>query len=460
MKANGIVQKTSLTPYKSGSFLELWTVSWPLMLASFSGNLMVFLDRLIVSHYSSEAFVACTAAQPWYWTIECTLMSVIIITEVFIGRYNGAGDYKKIGPLIWQMLVCAFACEIILIPVILSVHYLLADNIEALAKPYLQILLVGCPFELAGFGVIGSFFVGRGETKCMPVISLISNMINILLDVWFVFGGCGIPSMGIYGAALATVIAQGVGFCIFLCLFLRPRYHSRFLTNQFQWSWSTLGRIIRIGGANAMASFCQMFGWAIAYQFLALNSSTACFMAYSAASTFYLLVFFVVDGLGKGVGVICSNFIGAGQLHLFGKLFRQVISMCGYFMGAALLLILLGADKLVQFIVDQKYYAEVDFRHSFHLFLTWEWVLFGCDIIVYSIQNFLIALTKTKVVLFFQVVVAWSLVLLPTYFLIKKCQFHPVVYLQLKSVEAFLCMIVFSLWYRRRSWARGLKASL
>ena len=460
MKTAGVLKTKSLTPYKTGSFWELWSVSWPLMLASFSGSLMIFIDRLIVAGYSSHAFVACTAAQPWYWAIEGVLMSVIIITEVLIGRYNGAGKYGEMGPLIWQMLICTFACEIFLIPVIYFSHYLLANTIESLAKPYLQILLIGCPFELAGFGVIGSFFVGRGETKFIPVISVVANAINIILDVWFVYGGYGLSSMGVCGAAWATVISQCVSFIIFLCLFLQAKYRTKFLTNQFRWSWEALKSIVTIGGPNAVASFCRATGWAITYQFLALNTSPSCFMAYSAAGTFYLFMFFVIDGVGKAVGVLCSNFMGAGQLHLFGQVFKQVTRLCVGFMALTLVFLLLSSNTIIRFAVDETFYTQNDFMGNFFLFLTWEWILFGSDIIVYSIQNFLIALAKTKVVLFFQAVVIWGMVLIPTYFLIGTYQCHPVVYLKLLTVESLLCMLIFRWWYRKQNWLSGMEAGV
>ncbi|MDR0392743.1 MAG: hypothetical protein LBH52_00725 [Puniceicoccales bacterium] len=447
-----------LTRHKAGSFLELWTIAWPLMLASFSGCLMTFIDRTILARYNSEAFVACAAAQPWYWTVSGVLMAFISITEIFIGRYNGAKNFSKMGSLIWQMVIVAFACEFIVIPIALLSHYLLASNVEPLAKLYLQIVLLSCPFELAGFGAIGSFFVGRGETKLIPIVLIFINVVNLILDILLIFGYFGLPSLGIRGAACATLISQMLGFIIFLKLFLRKKYREKYAVFSFQWSWPLLKKFFHIGLPYAVAHFCGMAGWSIAYQFLAIKLTYAHFMAYSVSLTLYMLVFFMMDGLGKGVGVVCSNFIGAQQCNLLGKVLKQSFRWNGIF-SCLFLIILLGfSDSMIRFFVDAELYSQVDFSRQIHLFLTWMWLLFGLDTAWLSMQNFLIALTKTKTVLLINVLCFWGIVLIPTYFLVGQCGYNSVLYLQLIGLDTIIRIVIFCFWYRKRTWMKVPRA--
>ena len=48
-------KEARLTRYQPGSLGELWAISWPLMLASFSGCCMTFIDRAILARYQTEA---------------------------------------------------------------------------------------------------------------------------------------------------------------------------------------------------------------------------------------------------------------------------------------------------------------------------------------------------------------------------------------------------------------------
>jgi MATE family multidrug resistance protein len=413
---------------------------------------MTFIDRTILAQYNAEAFVACTAAQPWYWTVEGVLMALISVTEVFIGRYNGAKHFAKMGSLIWQMVVFAFACELILIPISFLFHYLLADTVEPLAKPYLQILLLGCPFELAGFGAIGSFFVGRGETKAIPFVLIFSNIVNLVLDLLLVFGAYGLPSMGIRGAAWATSISQMFGFVIFLKLFLQKKYRKKYAVFNFQWSWPLLKKFFHISLPYAVAHFCVVAGWAIAYQFLVTKLTHTHFMAYSISFTLYTLVFFVMDGLGKGVGTLCSNFIGAQQHNLLGKVLKQSFRWNCIFSFLFLIILLGFSDSMIHFFVDAEICNQIDFDRQVHLFLIWSWLIFGLETAWLSAQNFLIALAKTKIVLFLNTICFWCITLLPTYFLVGQCGYNSILYLQLIGLDTTIRIIIFYFWYRNRTW--------
>lgn len=443
-----------LTKYKAGTLRELFAISWPLMLASFSGVFMTFVDRAILARYQSSAFDACSAAQPWFWTFEGILMAFVICTEILVGRFNGSHLYRKIGPAIWQMVIISFATYIILIPIILNAHYLLADNIEAMGAPYLRLLLSTLPFEMAAFGAIGAFFVGRGETKKIPLVLLTVNSINGILDIWFVFGGLGVPGMGIIGAALATNIANICSFSIFLALFLRKKYREKYAINSFSWSWDFLRECIHIGMPNAISCGILIGGWAMGYQFLSLKLSWPLYEAYCIAFTIYNFVYFVMDGLGKGVGTLCSNFVGAGQAFLMGKVLRQACRLT-YIFSVMFFFFLLFSSPIIRFLAPQELILDPSFKKQIVLFLSWDWVLFTLDTLCFCAQYFLFALLKTKVVLFFNGLAYWGMCLLPTYFLISYYHFNPVIFIQLSCLEHALLLICFVVWFRCGSWKKA-----
>lgn len=57
---------------------------------------------------------------------------------------------------------------------------------------------------------------GLGFTKIIMAAGIAGNLLNILLDRLLIFGGLGIPPMGISGAALATVIANSLSAVLLL----------------------------------------------------------------------------------------------------------------------------------------------------------------------------------------------------------------------------------------------------
>jgi len=445
-----------LTRYQPGSLRELWAVSWPLMLASFSGSCMTFIDRAILARYQTEAFVACSAAQPWFWTIEGFLLSFVIVTEIFVGRFNGAREYKKIGPAVWQMAIFSLAAELFLLPIILNAHYLLADTVQTMALPYLQMLLITLPFDIAAFGAIGAFFVGRGDTKKIPIVLLICGCLNLILDIWFVFGGLGIPSMGIIGAALSTNIAHIFGFFIFLFLFLQKKYREKYAIGTFQWSWNFFKQCVNVGMPNAIGCFCLMTGWSLCYQLLALHTSSLMFTAYSIAFTIFNVMFFVMDGMSKAVGTLCSNFIGAEQPQLMRPVLKQSCQLT-FFFALFFLAFLLFSKPMIRFFSSEELFENPLFKRQMFAFLGWYWVIFVFDTLRFCAQYFMFALTKTKVVLIFNVLFCWGFIIVPTYYFVVKLKWNPIIYLQLSCLECFLLLVIFKRWFNKGAWMQQRK---
>lgn len=92
-----------------------------------------------------------------------------------------------------------------------------SDEALPLAVGYMNIWYIGC--VTASLSMAGNkLLIGAGnpnEAACMMVLGLI---VNAVLDPFFIFGWLGLPAMGIRGAALATVLAQGVSALLLLVL--------------------------------------------------------------------------------------------------------------------------------------------------------------------------------------------------------------------------------------------------
>ena len=445
-----------LTRHRAGTLRELWAIAWPLMLASFSGTLMTFIDRVVLARYQSAAFDACAAAQPWYWTFESTLMAFVVCAEIIIGRFNGAKQYKKIGPAVWQMVTISFATSLMLYPLAHNAHYLLADNIEKLGLPYLQLLFLTLPFEMAAFGAIGAFFVGRGDTKKIPIVLLTESIINFVLDIWLVFGGLGVPALGIVGAALATNIAHICSFLIFLGLFLRKKYREKYAINTYYWSWDFLRQCFHIGMPNVVCCGVWMSGWALTYQFFSLKVPPYLYKAYCIAFTVYNFMFFVMDGLGKSVGTLCANFIGSHQRNMLGKVLKQSIWLTAIF-SFVFFTLLLFSSSIVRLLAPESLWDNEVFNYQVKLYLVWYWVLFILHTLCFCAEFFLFALMKTKIVLVLKVTFSWGMELIPMYFLVMYMHCNPVVYLELSCLSNVLLLLMFFWWYRKKTWLKPYK---
>ena len=89
---------------QEGSLKQLWKVSASLMVSFLSMVMMMFVDRLFLSYYSTSALNAAASAGTLFWAGTFMWITLAAMAEVFVAQYNGAKKFKKLGEPVWQMI--------------------------------------------------------------------------------------------------------------------------------------------------------------------------------------------------------------------------------------------------------------------------------------------------------------------------------------------------------------------
>ncbi|MDR3316762.1 MAG: polysaccharide biosynthesis C-terminal domain-containing protein [Puniceicoccales bacterium] len=361
-----------LTKHAHGSVRELWTIAWPLVLSAAANMFMLLGDRIVLSRYSTEAFNANVGALPWVWTAYFPLFSIVFIANVFVGRHNGAGDFKKIGPTVWQMLWFSLALLVPLLPLsyFLAPH-LLAHDLRGLGVPYLRILLPSVPISLASFGALAAFFTGRGETRLVSAVSLFCNVLNFALDTLLVFGIGPFPEMGICGAAWGTVIAQLIALCLFGFFFLDRRHREKYGVNDCRFNGRIFWQCFRVGGPNAFSATINFILWSWIVQVMAHYVSSENFTAFGVSNTLFYFLLFFVEGVSLATGTIASNAYGAGAWEVIGRNARSWLKLSISFSIFAFFVMVIYPRPLLFFFVDGPMTDGFRSNLKTMLFLTW-----------------------------------------------------------------------------------------
>lgn len=191
---------------------ECYHVTWPLILAMAGNALMIFVDRLFLSRYSTVCIQAALPSSMVSYVFMVFLQSVVAYSGNFVAQYSGAGARaacsRVLGQGLWLSLICV-PVTLLMLPVgywiFNSVGH--APEVVAAEKSYYLMLTIGnltLPFASAFNG----FFAGRGFTRMVMFANLAGNLLNIALDPILIWGWGKIPEMGILGAGLATSISQ------------------------------------------------------------------------------------------------------------------------------------------------------------------------------------------------------------------------------------------------------------
>jgi putative MATE family efflux protein len=138
-------------------------------------------------------------------------------TTAGVARYLGAGDRRRAAELGIDGMWLALGIGVVLTVVGLALSSVIVDAMGASARAhpyaltYLRIGLLGAPLLLVTFAGTG-YLRGLQDTRTTLVVAVGANLLNLALEVLFVFGF----GWGIAGSAWGTVLAQAAAAVAFV----------------------------------------------------------------------------------------------------------------------------------------------------------------------------------------------------------------------------------------------------
>ncbi len=325
--------------------------SLPLILANLGQQLYMIADAAIVGRGVGVKALAAVGATDWsYWVILWTITTMTQGFATFVSRYFGKRDFEKMNKAV--AMSCLLSAGI---AVILTVAGLVLTRpvLELLKTPadimeqsvvYLSTMIAGS-LAVAGYNMTASILRAFGDGKSPLIAMVIAGVLNIGLDLVAVF----LLHWGVFGAALASVIAQLVAFCY--CFMRICKVEQVKLDREaFRPDRQMIRKLLA-------------FGLPLALQYVVINASGmilqstvnlqgSIFVAgYTANNKVYGLLECSAISLGFAATTFFSQNYGAKQLDRFRAGMRATIAICiGMALAVGGLMALFGRQLLSLFI--------------------------------------------------------------------------------------------------------------
>ena len=405
-----------LTSYPQGSMRELWHISFPLMISLMSVSLMLFLDRVFLSRFSLESLNASGNAGMMVQLFQFWCIATVSIAEVFVGRYNGAKKYDKLGQPVWQMIWLSVASTTWFLPLAFWAGPLLFQHQDYASQEiqFFKYLMYFGPV-VALSGALSSFYIGRGRVIFVTCVMGISNLINVGLDLLLIFGfDPWIPSYGIAGAAVATGIAQSFQAIIFFVAFIKPRNRQLYGTGRWQPNKRLFMKCLNIGIPNAVAHSLELLAWVLIFHLMTQLGSDYITVVTISQSVFFLFTF-MTEGVSKGATAIASNFFGSMQHDLMWKLLKSGLKL--YLIAFVCLgIILVGfPEPIIEAFLSDGELLSPATKQTLTAACFWVWLFFLFDGINWFFIGLLTAAGDTRFIMKVGGAGPWLVALLPIY---------------------------------------------
>lgn len=300
-------------------------MSLPAMFSMLIQALYNVVDSVFLGYYGqgSEALTAVSLAYP----LQLLLIAFVVGTGVginsLIARRLGEGDVKNAQNVAMTGIILGVATWVVfaLVGIFASRPFITfmagSENTQIIdyGVEYIFIVLV---FSLGIFiQVMIEKSIQATGNMIIPMAShLIGAVTNIVLDPIFIFGLGPIPSMGVKGAAIATVLGQWLSMLILVVTVCVKKFAIKFSFKGYKLSMKTIKEIYSVGLSGIiMQSIGAVLLSAIN---IIINLSPSPADVNTAAQTVYGLyfkiqsfIFMPVFGLNQGISPIMSFNYGA-----------------------------------------------------------------------------------------------------------------------------------------------------
>ena len=208
-------------------------IALPIMLSNATTPILGAVDTGVVGQIGDPVPIGAVGIgaiilSALYWVFGFLRMGTVGLTSQALG----AEDRGEADALWSRALLIGLTGGVLLIllqlPLFAGAFWVspASDEVEILARDYMQIRIWSAPAAVALFGITG-WLIAAERTRAVLVIQLWMNGLNILLDVVFVLG----LDWGVEGVALATFLAEWSGFALGLWFcgdaFRRPFWKDR-----------------------------------------------------------------------------------------------------------------------------------------------------------------------------------------------------------------------------------------
>ena len=242
---------------RTESFIEgpilgpLLRFTFPILLALLLQAMYGAVDLMVVGRFGQPADVSAvsTGSQVMH-TVTALITGLSMGATVLLGQKLGEGKPEEGGKVLGSAIALFAAVALALTAAMLCAANPMARLMQAPAEAfsqtvvYVRICSGGAAFIVA-YNVLGAVFRGIGDSRTPLLTVTIACVANIAVLV----GPCG---LGVAGAALATVLAQGISVALSLLLIRRRGLPFAFSPQDIRFESRHTRRILRLGTPVAL----------------------------------------------------------------------------------------------------------------------------------------------------------------------------------------------------------------
>lgn len=323
----------------------------PASVGFFFNTMFNVVDTWWAGHISTQAQAALSLSFPVFFILIATGSGLAQGATALIAHALGAGDLARARHIAAQAAVLGLATGFAITAGGLwlapSLFRLLGATEEYLdlALAYMNPILIGAVFFLLQ-SILNGGLQAQGDTRTFRNALMAGCVLNLGLDPWFLYGGFGIPPLGIAGIALATILITAGGSAYVFSRLRRTRLGAGLRAADFHPS-ARIFREIAVQGLPASLNMMTVALGIFVITWFVSRFSDRGVAAYGIATRVEQIVLLPTIGLNIATLTLSGQNYGAGRLDRVRETWHTALRYGLVLMGFGGLLLFPLADFLM-----------------------------------------------------------------------------------------------------------------
>ena len=316
------------------------TFALPLMVGNIFQQLYTVVDTMVVGKALGVDALAALGATDWlYWMILGMIQGVTQGFGILMAREFGAKQFESLRSVVGGSASLSVVAALLL----LILGQLVAKPILTLLNTpaeimsgsllYLRIMFLGIPIVMA-YNLLATILRSLGDGQTPLYAMIVAAVSNIILDLLFVL----VLHWGIAGAAIATLIAQGIS-SVYCLLRIRKIEFLALNRTHFGLKPTMAGRLLSLGSPMAAQNAIIAVGGMI-IQGVVNGYGVAFIGGFTAANKLYGVLEIAATSYGYAMITYVGQNLGAAKIERIksGMAWATVVALATSALIAAVML--------------------------------------------------------------------------------------------------------------------------
>lgn len=327
--------------------------SLPMLIGNVFQQCYNIINSMIVGkHIGANALAAVGATASLNFLAFSVCLGLSIGISIIISQYFGAKKEEDVKRAISNSIYAIAAAGVVMSVLTSSLAHTILQlmntppEILEDATRFLRISSGGM-LAMAAYNAIAAILRALGDSKTPLFFLLVSCAINVALDLLFILK----LGFGVEGAALATVISQGIAALCCIVFALKHNPYFKLKREHLQVNWTIIIKCIKIGIPVA-AQHSMIAVSLVALQRVTNSFGEVAVAAYTATSRIEQLIQQPFNSLGAAMATFAGQNMGANQLDRVKRGYYKSVLMVALFSLLALLAAQFGGHAIMKLFVD------------------------------------------------------------------------------------------------------------